>query len=174
MAPAKQGQDNMHSICQVVADSAGASFGAAAGTASPVTAPADDTFVPLAGSLGTKTPSGISFPSATAATTAVSAAATSSVAGADMPDFAAAARSAAAGVPPPKKGSSKAKKRAKGSVPSAIEAAAISFAAASSSINSSDFAPFTADTATTVTQPICQSPCAAAQTAKAILWYILY
>jgi hypothetical protein len=77
MAPAMQGQDNMRSSCQVVAGSAGASSGAAAGTALPVTAPANDTFVPLAGSLGTKTPSGISFPSATAATTAVSAAATS-------------------------------------------------------------------------------------------------
>jgi hypothetical protein len=167
MAPAKQGQDNMHSSHQVVAGSSGASSGAAAGAASPVTAPADDTFVPLASSLGTNTPSGISIPSATAATTAVSAAATSSVAGADMPDFAAAACSAAAGVPPPKKGSSKAKKRAKGSVPSATEAAAISFAAASSFINASDSAPFTADAATTVTQPICQSSRAAAQTTEA-------
>ncbi len=87
MAPAKQGQDNMHSSCQVVAGSAGASSGAAAGAASSVTAPADDTFVLLAGSLGTETPSGISNPSATAATTAVSAATTSSVAGADMPDL---------------------------------------------------------------------------------------
>ncbi len=105
MAPAKQGQDNMCSSHQVVAGSAGASPGATAGAASPVTAPADDTFVSLAGSLGTETPSGISFPSATAATTAVSATTTTSVAGADMPDFAAAACSAAAGVPPPKKGS---------------------------------------------------------------------
>ncbi len=103
MAPAKQGRDNMRSSHQVVAGSAGASSGAAAGAASPVTAPVNDTFVPLAGSLGTKTPSGISIPSVTAATTAVSAAATSSVAGANMPDFAAAACSAAAGVPPPKK-----------------------------------------------------------------------
>jgi hypothetical protein len=95
MAPAKQGQDNMRSSCQVVAGSAGASSGATAGAASPVTAPADDTFVPLAGSLGTKTPSGISIPSATVATTAVSAAATSSVAGANMLDFATAACSAA-------------------------------------------------------------------------------
>ncbi len=167
MAPAKQGQDNMRSSRQVVAGSAGASSGAAAGAASPVTAPADDTFVPLAGSLGTKTPSGISVPSATAATTAISAAATSSVAGADMPDFAAAACSAAAGVPLPKKGSLKAKKRAKGSVPSATEEAAISFAAAFSSINASDSAPFTADAATTVMQPICQSFCTAAQTTEA-------
>jgi hypothetical protein len=166
-APAKQGQDNMRSSCQVVAGSAGASSGAAAGAASPVTAPADDIFVLLAGSLGTKTPSGISVPSATAATTAVSAATTSSVAGADMPNFAAAACSAAAGVPLPKKGSSKAKKHAKGSVPSATEATAISFAAASSSINASDSAPFTADAATTVTQPICQSSHAAAQTSEA-------
>jgi hypothetical protein len=174
MASEKQGQDNMRSSHQVVAGFAGASSGAAAGAASPVTAPAYDTFVLLAGSLGTKTPSGISVPSAIAATTAVSAAATSSVAGANMPYFAAAARSAAAGVPPPKKGSSKAKKRAKGSVPSATESAAISFAAASSSINTSDSAPFTADAATTVMQPICQSSHAAAQTSKAILWYVLY
>jgi hypothetical protein len=166
MAPAKQGQDKMRSSHQDVAGSAGASSGAAAGAASPVTAPADDTFVPLAGSLGTKTPSGICVPSATAATTAVSAA-TSSVAGANMPDFAAAACSAAVGVPPPKKGSSKTKKCAKGSVPSATEAAAISFSAASSSINASDSAPFSADAATTVMQPICQLSCAAAQTTEA-------
>jgi hypothetical protein len=157
----------MCSSRQVVAGSASASSGAAAGAASPVTAPADDTFVPLAGSLGTETSSGISVPSATVATTAVSADATSSVAGADMLDFAAATCSAAAGVPPPKKGSSKAKKHAKGSVPSATEAAAISFAAASSPINASDSAPFTADAATTVTQPICQSSCTAAQTTEA-------
>jgi hypothetical protein len=169
VAPAKLGQDNMRSSHQVVAGSVGASSGAAAGAASPVTAPADGTFVLLAGSLGTKTPSGISVPSATAATTAVSAAATSSVAGADMPDFAAAACSAAADVPPPKKGSLRAKKRAKGSVPYATEAAAVSVAAASSSINASDSAPFTADAVTTEMKPICQSSCAAAQTAKAIL-----
>jgi hypothetical protein len=159
----------MCSSHQVVAGSAGASSVAAAGTASPVTAPADYTFVLLAGSLGTKFPSGISVPSATAATTAVSAAATSSVAGADMPDFAAAACSAAANVPLPKKGSSKAKKHTKGSVPSATEAAAISVAAPSSSINASDSAPFTADAVTTEMKPIRQSSCAAAQTAKAIL-----
>jgi hypothetical protein len=93
--------------------SAGASSGAAAGAASPVTAPANDSFVPLAGSLGTKSPSGIYSPSATAASTAVSATATSSLAGANMPDFATAACSAAAGVPPAKKGSQKAKKHAK-------------------------------------------------------------
>ncbi len=174
MAPAKLGQDNMRSSCQVVAGSAGASSGATAGAASPVTAPANGTFVPLTGSVGTKTPSGISIPSATAATTTVSAATTSSVAGADMPDFAAAACSAAAGVPPPKKGSSRAKKRAKGSVPSATEAAAISIAATSSSINASDSAPFTADAVTTEMKPIRQSSCIAAQTAKAILWYVLY
>ncbi len=174
MAPAKQGQDNMRSSRQVVAGSAGASSGATAGAASPVTAPADDTFVPLAGSLGTKTLSGISIPSATAATTAVSAAATSSVAGTKMPDFATAACSTAAGVPPPKKGLSRAKKCAKGFVTSATEATAISIAAASSSINTSDSAPFTADAVTTEMKPICQSSCAAAQTAKAILWYILY
>jgi hypothetical protein len=125
MAPAKLGQDNMRSSCQVVAGSVGASSGAAAGTASPVTAPADDTFVLLAGSLGTETPSGISILSAT-------------------------------GVPPPKKGSSRAKKHAKGSIPSATEAAAISVAAASSSINTSDSAPFTADAITTEMKPICQ------------------
>ncbi len=174
MAPAKLGQDNMRSNRQVIAGSAGASSGAAAGAASPVTAPANDTFVQLAGSLGTKTPSGISVPSATAATTAVSAAATSSVAGANMPDFAAAACSAAAGVPLPKKGSSKAKKHAKGSVSSATEAAAVSVAAASSSINASDSAPFTADAVTTEMKPIRQSSHTAAQTAKAILWYVLY
>jgi hypothetical protein len=164
MAPAKLGQDNMRSSRQVVAGSAGASSGAAAGAASPVTAPADGTFVPLAGSLGTKTPSGMSFPSATAATTAVSAATTSSVAGANMPDFASAACSAAAGVPQLKKGSSRAKKHAKGSVPSATKTAAISVAAAS----------FTADSVTTEMKPICQSSCTAAQTAKAILQYVLY
>jgi hypothetical protein len=174
MAPAKQGQDNMCSSHQVVAGSAGASSGATAGASSPVTAPADDTFVPLAGSMGTETPSGISIPSATAATTAVSAAAISSVAGADMPDFAAAARSAAAVVPLPKKGSLRAKKRAKGSVPSATEATAVSIAATSSSINASDSAPFTADAVTTEMKPIHQSSRASAQTAKAILWYILY
>jgi hypothetical protein len=174
MAPAKQEQDNMCSSCQFVAGSAGASSGAAAGAASPVTAPADDTFVPLAGSLGTETLSGISFPSATAVTTAVSAAATSSVAGADMPDFAAAACSAAAGVLPPKKSSLRAKKHARGSFPSATKAAAVSVAATSSSINASDSAPFTADAVTTEMKPICQSSCAAAQTAKAILQYVLY
>jgi hypothetical protein len=52
------------------------------------------------------------------------------------------------------------------------EATAVSIAAASSSINASDSAPFTA--ATTEMQPICQSFCAAAQTAKALLWYVLY
>jgi hypothetical protein len=174
MAPAKQGQDNMRSSRQVVAGSAGASSGATAGATSPVTAPADDTFVPLAGSLGSNTPSGISVPSATAATMAVSAAATSSVAGADMPDFAATTHSAAASVPPPKKGPLRAKKHAKRSVPSATEAAAISVAAASSSINASDSAPFTADAVTTEMKPIRQSSHAAAQTAKAILWYVLY
>jgi hypothetical protein len=149
MAPVKLGQDNMRSSHQVVAGSAGASSGATAGAASPVTAPADGTFVLLAGSSGTKTTSGISIPSATAATTAVIATATSSMAGADMPDFAAAACSAATGVLPPKKGSSRAKKCAKGSVPSATEATAISVAAASSSINASDSASFTADVFTT-------------------------
>ncbi len=113
MAPAKLVPVNMRSNRQVVAGSAGASSGAAAGTASLGTAPANDAFVSLAGSLGTKSPSGISIPSATAASTAVSATTTSSSAGADMPDFAAAAHSAAAGVPPAKKGSQKAKKRAK-------------------------------------------------------------
>ncbi len=174
MAPAKLVPVNMRSNRQVVAGSAGASSAAAAGTASPVTAPADDIFVLLAGSLGTKSTSGISVPSATAASTAVSATTTSSLAGADMPDFASAACSAAAGVPPAKKGSQKAKKRAKRSIPSAIEAAAISVAPISSSINASDSVPFTADTATTVMQPIHQSSLAAAQTAKAILWYVLY
>ncbi len=174
MAPAKLVPVNKRSNHQVVAGSAGASSGATAGAASPVTAPADDTFVPLAGSLGTKSPSGISSPSATAASTTVSATATSSLAGADVPDFAAAACSAAASVPPAKKGSQKAKKRAKGSIPSATEAAAISVAATSSSINASDSAPFTADAATTEMQPICQSSRAAAQTAKAILRYVLY
>jgi hypothetical protein len=38
----------------------------------------------------------------------------------------------------------------------------------------SDSAPFTADAATTEMQPIRQSSCAAAQTAKAILRYVLY
>ncbi len=123
MAPAKLGQDNMCSSHQVVAGSAGASSGAAAGAASPVAAPANDTFVLLAGSLGTETPSGITFPSATAATSTVSAATTSSVAGADVPDFAATTCSAAAGVPPPKKGSSWARKHAKRSIPFATEAA---------------------------------------------------
>jgi hypothetical protein len=174
MGPAKLVLVNMCSDCQVVAGSAGASSGAAAGAASPVTAPADDTFVPLAGPLGTVSPSGISSPSATAASTAVSATATSSSAGANITDFATTAHSAAAGVPLAKKGSQKTKKHAKGSVPSATEATAISVAAASSSINASDSAPFTADAATTETQPICQSSCAAAQTAKAILWYVLY
>ena len=173
MAPAKQGQGNMRSSHQGVAGSAGAASGSAAGAASPVTAPANDTFVLLAGSLGTKTPSGISIPSATAATTAVIAATTSSVAGANMPDFAAATCSAAAGVPPPKKGSSKAKKHAKGFVSSAIEAAAVFVPTASSTANASHSAPFTADAATTVTKPICQSSCAAAQTAMAILRYVL-
>ncbi len=174
MAPAKQGQDNRHSNRQVFASYSAACAGAAAGDASPVTAPADDTAVPPAGSLGSKAPSGISAPSATAAATAVIAAATSSVAGADMPDFAAATCSAAAGVPPPKKGSSKAKKLAKGSGPSAIEAATISVAAASSTTNASHSEPFTADAATTVTQPICQSSCAAAKTAMAVIQYVLY
>jgi hypothetical protein len=94
-APAKQGQDERRSHCQVVAAAAAAA------------APADDAIVPPAGSLGTNAPSGIVAPSATAATTAVIAAATSSVAGANMPDFATATCSAAAGVPLPKKGSSK-------------------------------------------------------------------
>ncbi len=92
------------------------------------------------------------------------------MAGADMPDFAAATRSAAAGVPPPKKGLSKAKKPAKGSAPSAIEAAAVSIAATSSTANVSHSAPPTADAATAVTKPICQSSWAAAQTAMAVLW----
>jgi hypothetical protein len=174
MAPAKLVPVNMRSNRLVVAGSAGASSGATAGAASPVTAPANDTFVPPAGSLGTKSPSDISIPSATAASTAVSATATSSSAGANIPDFSVAASSAAAGVPPAKKGSQKAKKCAKGSLPSAIEAAAISVAAASSSINASASAPFTADAATTEMQPIRQSSCTAAQTAKVILWYILY
>jgi hypothetical protein len=176
MAPAKQGQDNRCSNCQVFAASASAAAaaGAAACTASPVTAPANNTVVSPAGSLGTKTPSGVSAPSATAAATAVIAAITSSVTGADMRDFAAATCSAAAGVPPPKKGSSKANKLAKGSVPSAIEAAAISIAAASPTTNACHSAPFTADAATTVMQPICQSSCAAAKTAMAVLRYVLH
>ncbi len=85
-----------------------------------------------------------------------------------MPDFAAATHSAAASVPLPKKNSSKAKKLKKGSVPSAIEAAAVSVATASSTTNASHAA------ATTVMQPICQSPRAAAKTAMAVLRYILY
>jgi hypothetical protein len=80
MAPAKLVPVNMRINRQVVAGSTGVSSGAAAGAASPVTAPADDTFVPLACSLGTKSPSGISVPSAIAASTAVSATATSSLA----------------------------------------------------------------------------------------------
>ncbi len=125
-APAKLGQDNSRSHHQVFSAAAAA---AAAGAASPVTTPANDAVVLPAVSLGTNAPSGISAPSATAATTAVIAAATSSVAGADMPDFAATTCSAAAGVPLLKKGSSKAKKHAKGSASSAIEAAAVSVAA---------------------------------------------
>jgi hypothetical protein len=113
MAPAKQGQDNRRSNHQVFASYAAAAAAAAGGAVSSVTAPVDDTVVLPAGSLGTEAPSGISAPSATAAATAVIAAATSSVAGANLLDFAAAICSAAAGVPPPKKGSSKAKKLAK-------------------------------------------------------------
>ncbi len=97
--------------------------------------------------------------------------------GANMPDIAAATRSTAAAVPPPKKGSSKAKKPAKGTAvtsgiatPSAIAAAAISTATVSSSANANHSAPLTADAATAVTKPICQSFRAAAQTAKAVLW----
>jgi hypothetical protein len=81
-APAKQGQDNRRSHHQVSTAAA-----AAAAAAAPVTAPANDTVVPPAGFLGTNASSGISAPSATAATTTVIAAATSSVAGANMPDF---------------------------------------------------------------------------------------
>ncbi len=146
-ALAKQGQDNRHSHRQVFAAAAASTAAAAA----PVAAPADDAVVPPTGSLGTNAASGISAPSATAATTAVTATTTSSVAGADMPDFAAATHSAAAGVPLPKKGSLKAKKPAKGSAPSAIEAAAISVAATSSTANASHSAPPTADAATAVT-----------------------
>jgi hypothetical protein len=174
-APAKQGQENRHSNCQVFAASAAAAAGgAAAGATSPVTAPVDDTVVPPAGSLGTKASSGISAPYATAATTAVIAATTSSVDGADMPDFAAATPSAATSVSPPKKGSSKAKKLAKGSVPSAIEAAAVSIVSASSTTNASHSAPFIADAATTVMQPICRLSHAAAKPAMAVLRYVLY
>ncbi len=171
-APAKQGQDNRRSHCQVFAVAAASA--AAAGTASPVTAPANDAVVLPAGSLGTDAPSGISAPSTTAATTAVIAAATSSVAGADMPDFAATTHSAAASVPLPKKGSLKIKKHAKGSNSSAIEAAAASVTTTSSTANTSHSAPFTADAAATVMKPICQSSCVPAQTAMAILWYVLY
>ena len=177
---AKQGQDYWRSHCQVsAAEDAdaedAAAEDAAAGTAAPVTAPAHDAIVPPAGSLETDAPSGISAPSATTATTTVIAAATSSVTGANMPDFAAATCSAAAGVPPPEKGSSKAKKHAKGSASSAIEAPVVSVGAASSTANASHSAPFTADAATTVMEPIQQSSCcAAAQTAMAVLRYILY
>ncbi len=146
-APTKQGQDNWCSHCMVfAAAAAGAAAAASAAnpTAAPVAAPADDAGVLPAGSLGTKAPSGNIASSATAAITAVISATTSSVAGANMPDFAAATRSAAAGVPLPKKGSSKARKPANGSAPSAIEAAAISVATTSSTANASHSAPPTA------------------------------
>jgi hypothetical protein len=142
-APAKQGQDNRRSHCIFFAAAAAAAATAAtAAAAAPVAAPANDAGVPPAGSLGTDSPSGIIAPSATAATTAVIAAATLSVAGADTPDFAAVTRSAAAGVPLlPKKCSLKVKKPAKGSAPSAIKATAVSVAAASSTANVSHSAP---------------------------------
>jgi hypothetical protein len=124
--------------------------------------------------LGTDAPSGIIAPSATAATTAVIAAATSSVAGANMPDFSATTCSAAAGVPLSKKGSSKPRKPAKGSAPTAIEAAAVSLAAASSTANAYHFAPPTADAATAVTKPIHQSSWAAAQIAMAVIRKVPY
>ncbi len=174
-APAKQGRDNQHSGHHVLAAAA------ADATAAHVAAPTANAVVPPAGSLGTNAPSGISAPSATVATTAVIAAATSSTAGANMPDFATATGSAAASVPPPKKGSSTAKKPAKGTAftsgiaaPSAIDAAAVSIAAASSTANANHSAPPTADAATAVMKPICQSSRAAAQTAKAVLWQVLY
>ena len=46
-APAKQGQENRHSNCQVFAASAAAAAGAAAGAASPVTAPANSDSAPF-------------------------------------------------------------------------------------------------------------------------------
>jgi hypothetical protein len=67
--PAKQRQGNRHSRPQDIAAAA------AAGTALPVTVPTADGVALPTGSLGTVTTSGISAPSATAAATAVMAAA---------------------------------------------------------------------------------------------------
>ncbi len=94
-APAKQGQDNWRSSCQVLAAAA------AAAAAAPVAAPTTDAVILPAGSSGTVAAFGISAPSATAAATTVIVAAPSSTATAN--------HSAAAAAPPSKKGASKAR-----------------------------------------------------------------
>jgi hypothetical protein len=139
-APAKQGQDNWRSSCQVL--TAAAPDAAAA----PVAAPTTNAVVPPAGSLGTDAPSGISPLSATAATTAVINAATSYTAAAD--------HSAAAAAPSSKKGASKARAPAEGiAAASGIAVPLANAAAGASDASMPDFAAVTCSAATAVPPP---------------------